>query len=36
MGRENRMVVARGLREGGIRGCCLMGIKFQLYKMNKF
>ena len=33
---ENRMVVAKGCREGEMGKCCSEGIKLQLCKMNNF
>ena len=33
---ESRMVVARGWGEGGMEGCCLVGIEFQFCKVKKF
>ena len=33
---ESRMVVARAWGGGEMRNCYSTGIKFQLYKMNKF
>ena len=33
---ESRMVVSRDKEEEEMENCCLMGIKFQFYKIKKF